>query len=245
MHPDLEKLFCIAKEGGELSTKQKEIILRKAEKLGEDVDEVEMLLESIRPNQVIKEPAKVPEKRVKCPNCGAIISETSFKCPECGYVLQDENKASEDARMMINSFQEQLIEAAKPINKTEEFWSRSPKYVRKEHIINSFMLPTTKEGLTQMLEFAFSNYMAIDTRVEDAPRQGEKKAWYAKALQAMSMLERIGGSDPSIQGIINRYHSLLANDQVKMKKSTKFWIWYAVVFVVISLLAMLCEYLGL
>ena len=47
MHSDIEKLINIAREGGELTEKQKEIILRKAEELGEDVDETEMILESI------------------------------------------------------------------------------------------------------------------------------------------------------------------------------------------------------
>ena len=47
MHPDIEKLLSIAKENGNLTEKQREIILRKAEKLGEDLDEVEMILESL------------------------------------------------------------------------------------------------------------------------------------------------------------------------------------------------------
>lgn len=45
MHPDIEKLINIAKESGELTDKQKEIILRKAEKLGEDPDEAELILD--------------------------------------------------------------------------------------------------------------------------------------------------------------------------------------------------------
>ena len=45
MHPDIEKLISIAKENGDLTEKQREIILRKAEKLGEDVDEVELRLD--------------------------------------------------------------------------------------------------------------------------------------------------------------------------------------------------------
>ena len=40
MHPDIEKMINIAKERGELTEKQKEIILRKTEKLGEDVDTI-------------------------------------------------------------------------------------------------------------------------------------------------------------------------------------------------------------
>ena len=45
MHPDIEKLINIAKERDELTEEQKEVILRKAGQLGEDVDEIEFILE--------------------------------------------------------------------------------------------------------------------------------------------------------------------------------------------------------
>lgn len=47
MHPDLVELINIAKESGDLTEKQKLIVLCKAEKLGEDVDKIEMLLETM------------------------------------------------------------------------------------------------------------------------------------------------------------------------------------------------------
>jgi hypothetical protein len=45
MHPDIEKLITLALADGVVSEKEREIILRKAEKLGLDIDEVEMYLE--------------------------------------------------------------------------------------------------------------------------------------------------------------------------------------------------------
>lgn len=47
MHPEIEKLIKIALADGQVTDKEREIILRKAEKLGLDVDEVEMYLEGI------------------------------------------------------------------------------------------------------------------------------------------------------------------------------------------------------
>ena len=46
MHPEIEKLIDLALEDGQISEKEREIILRKAEKLGEDVDFVEMYIEN-------------------------------------------------------------------------------------------------------------------------------------------------------------------------------------------------------
>jgi uncharacterized membrane protein YebE (DUF533 family) len=46
MNPEIDKLINIALTDGQVTDKEREIILRKAEKLGLDVDEVEMYLES-------------------------------------------------------------------------------------------------------------------------------------------------------------------------------------------------------
>ena len=46
MHPEIEKLIEMAVADGQVTDKEREIILRKAEKLGLDRDEVEMYLES-------------------------------------------------------------------------------------------------------------------------------------------------------------------------------------------------------
>lgn len=45
MHPELDKLIEMALADGQVTDKEREIILRKAEKLGFDMDEVEMYLE--------------------------------------------------------------------------------------------------------------------------------------------------------------------------------------------------------
>lgn len=47
MHPEIERLIEMALSDGHVTEKEREIILRKAEKLGIDVDEVEMYLEGI------------------------------------------------------------------------------------------------------------------------------------------------------------------------------------------------------
>ena len=44
MHPELQKLIEMAILDGNLTDKRREIILRKAEKIGLDIDEVEMYL---------------------------------------------------------------------------------------------------------------------------------------------------------------------------------------------------------
>lgn len=45
MHPEIEKLINLTVASGEITEKKKAIIMRKAESLGENVDEVEMIID--------------------------------------------------------------------------------------------------------------------------------------------------------------------------------------------------------
>lgn len=207
MHPDIEKLINIAKESGELTEKQKEIILRKAEKLGEDVDEVEMILEMVQKKSVSKESTSSSEKKMKCPNCGAIILDTALVCPECGFVLDKENNASLKAREQIEVLQTKLNEISNP--------------GKQALLINTFTMPVTKEGLSQFLELAYSNYASIGTAEKDIQREPIRNAWKGKCLQAYNALLRLGETDPSVRTLLNRYKPLLEKEEKKKSAHSK------------------------
>jgi hypothetical protein len=70
MHPELDKLIEMALADGQVTDKEREIILRKAEKLGLDMDEVEMYLEGRNTtkkysisNQLILEKTELSESK--------------------------------------------------------------------------------------------------------------------------------------------------------------------------------------
>ena len=144
MHEDIQKLIDIAKEGGELTEKQKEIILRKAAKLGEDVEEIEMILEThgIKPSGFTKQPNK---KEAKCPNCGAIIQPFQTKCDECGFVFH----------MQENAYAQTLSE-------------RYRLSTSKVAIINSIVSPNSVEELTETISFLISLFDDKDTDIAKA-----------------------------------------------------------------------------
>lgn len=131
MHPDLERLINIAKESGELSERQKEIILRKAKSLGENVDEVEVLIDTV-PKATSKSTSSGREKLKKCPNCGAVITDVVMKCPECGYVFS-------------------VVEANDSSQKLFEKLNNAKSLQTKKQIIESFPIPNSKEDLLEFL----------------------------------------------------------------------------------------------
>ncbi|KGO85256.1 hypothetical protein Q765_17335 [Flavobacterium rivuli WB 3.3-2 = DSM 21788] len=83
MNQDLEKLVDYALSDGYISDKEKQVLFKKAEAQGFDVDELELILEG-RLNEAKKSTRPAINK---CPNCGETISGISKVCPSCDYVL--------------------------------------------------------------------------------------------------------------------------------------------------------------
>lgn len=219
MHPDIEKLIKIAKETGGLTEKQKEIILRKADALGEDVVEVEMILESAQFNQKSNNSSAMPEKRMKCPNCGAIISDISLNCPECGYIFKEENKSSIDFRRMIEELQNKLSEvSSRPLssNLFKQEFEKKTIVDQQVSLIRTFNVPVTKECLSQFLEFASSNYTSITDIAWD--QQQIKSVWLGRALQAYKSLSRLGSDDSSTKSLLDKYSYLTALESKNTKR---------------------------
>ena len=228
MHPDIEKLINLAKETGELTEKQREIILRKAKLVGEDVDEVEMLLETIKP--IVKK-RTAPQKQLsqyddsgeseesmtesdilrdaqhlkrKCPNCGCLIPGFSMTCPDCGYVFQQENESSLESRNAFGELQDRLL--------------RTRGVKTKAAIINSFVMPNTKESLLQLLILAYSNY---DTG-KGVEKELIRRAWLSKAVQAYQLLKAQAKSDEDVAIQLEKYR-ILDDKKAVAKLSGKRW----------------------
>ena len=82
MNPEIEKLIDLALADGQITEKERNVILKKAAELGVDKDEIEMLIDSkkhLHAKQTIGE-------HVKCPSCGKKASGLSKTC-SCGYVF--------------------------------------------------------------------------------------------------------------------------------------------------------------
>ncbi len=92
----IESLITAALTDGELNEKEKQILFKKAEALGIDLDEFEMILQSrlydkqqSMPKQNVEETIAAPKSEKlgdvnKCPGCGAIVQSFATKCSDCG-----------------------------------------------------------------------------------------------------------------------------------------------------------------
>jgi hypothetical protein len=87
MHPEIEKLIDLALANGQITEKERNVILKKAAEFGIDADEVEMTLDG-KLHQLEANKPKQKEKvgNIKtCPACGASVKAMEALCSDCGH----------------------------------------------------------------------------------------------------------------------------------------------------------------
>lgn len=212
MHPDIEKLITIAKESGEVTEKQKEIILRKAEKLGEDIDEVEMILESLKLKR--ESAAKGQDTKLrKCPRCGAIVPAMEMKCPECGFSMEREADSSAFIRDYISELQREFT---KIDSRGGDYYVKMNK---KMTAIKGFTVPLTKQAQLMAFNFANSRYLSMCGRELCETEKAEKAAWLSKAKEFYSNIASMENNDSMTEQWLEKNKEILT---IKGRKKLSF-----------------------
>ena len=114
---------------GVLTDKERQVILKKAEGMGLDRDEVDLYLDAEVQKIDQQTDAIVCKSKGKaCPYCGAPIPQLADKCPECGQFVTPE--ASEELKEILNQLEDALVDlkAGKDFKRNKASVER---YVRK------------------------------------------------------------------------------------------------------------------
>jgi hypothetical protein len=172
---EIEKLIKFALVDGNVSDKEREILIKKAIESGIDKDEFEMVLDAriyetnetkLKQNEEadpIREKPK-PNSIVKCPNCQASIDAFSTVCEYCNYnvTVRDPNVSIQHLFELLNAAESQRKEDSDTIlgsigNVFSEAFSYGPDKVdrQKMEIISSFPIPTTKADMLEFLSLAY------------------------------------------------------------------------------------------
>jgi hypothetical protein len=150
MHPEIEKLIDLALADGQITEKERNVILKKAIELGVDTDEVEInldgklhLIEASRPRQ--KE--KVGSIKV-CPACGAHMKNMDVVCASCGHEISGTD-INQTMQLLIN----QLANSATTTDKAKVF--------------SSFSVPNEKGVCIDFLNYLLSHVVSGNVSEED------------------------------------------------------------------------------
>jgi hypothetical protein len=180
----IESLINFALADGELTEKEKQILFKKAEEAGIDLDEFEMVLDAklhekqqnIKKVEITATAAPKSDKLgdiKKCPACGAMIGAFKALCSDCGHEFRNIESASSVQRLYqeLIRVEEDERNRPKPIptgikslqsliqgdrDPMEEINLAKRINQRKSSIVAMFPIPNAKEDIIEFMSMALA-----------------------------------------------------------------------------------------
>ena len=173
----IEALISAALADGVLTEKEKQVLFKRAQAEGIDLDEFEMVLDARLVELQKAEEAKAKEEKDKsapkstkygdvrkCPVCGAMVPALAGACPECGYEFSgvDANLSSQILSDKLITIERECEAEKKREHKKDEpilfpekvafniKWQKT-LHQRKRTLIETFPIPNTKSDLFEFI----------------------------------------------------------------------------------------------
>lgn len=135
---------------GVLTDKERQVILKKAEGMGLDRDEVDLYLDAeVQKIDQQTDAAVRRQKGKQCPYCGAPIPQLADKCPECGQFITPE--ASKELQDILDKLENALVDLKSgkdiELNKAivEKYTRKAKLYYSNHPKIKSLLLEVDNE----------------------------------------------------------------------------------------------------
>lgn len=236
----MESLINAALADGELTEKGRQILFRKAQLMGIDLDKFEMMLDARLVEQKKAEARnqqqydlemgkmRAAQKSVpksdklgdvrKCPACGVILGTFQTTCPNCGHEFTNVG-AVNSAKQLFDALQAVEMRKAEKISVYNS--DRQRRFIEKQaiaerlNIIKLFPVPNTKADLMELLAMATSS--AYDNEIGP-----EEEVWLQKTDQIYQKIIVCAASDKkTVEQATAMIVSLVKRLPKKYKKFTR------------------------
>ena len=167
---------------GVLTSKEREVILKKAEKMGIDKDEIDLYLDAqVQKIEQASDAAVRRQKGKACPYCGGAVPQLADKCPHCGENITAQ--ASEELQEIINNLEDALVDLkdAKDYKRSK---AKVDRYKRKAEVY-------------------FGNNPKIQKLLTEVKEESEEAEKNAKSIQRKETLKTLLSND------LNKFFLLL------------------------------------
>lgn len=229
----IEQLISAALADGVLTEKEKQILFKKAQTMGIDLDEFEMVLDArlVKLQKAEKEKAEksAPKSNKlgdirKCPSCGAVLGTFQMICPECGFEFTNVG-----ANQYVEKFSQKLQQLSETVDfgqqhgymKMIDFGGdyeqrRRTQILEKAEarFVKNYPLPMTKEDCIEMLNF-------IAPKITLSGSNSTTYAYKRKYNAIIQKLEREANGNPQILDVVKTY-----KEQGRTNLLSSFIIWY-------------------
>lgn len=220
-NPELEGLIDAALADGELTEKEKQILFKKAQAMGVDLDEFEMVLDArlvkYKKAEAEKAASSAPKSNKlgdvkKCPACGAMVQSYQGVCPECGYAFEG-------------------VDANSSVKELSSLLQREADQGKMEKIIDNYPIPMEKAAL-----LAFVTWLRPQSTDDKNPLS---KTYNKKYAECINKIRVSFSTDKELQSFIAYYQE----DEKKIKKQNIIkltlknkWFWIGIGILIILLL---------
>lgn len=231
----IEALISAALADGMLTEKEKQILFKKAQAQGIDLDEFEMVLDArlveLEKAEKAKAAAAAPKSNKlgdvkKCPNCGAIVQSYLGACPECGYGFEDlsanltSRTLAEKLEKTTNEWDNKISTQSKVSDGTDEskdkVWElKKQKEKALAQLIMTTPLPTTKADLFEFMTMTQAAFLSKSTPYHSAD------AYYTKYQEAMLKAKSLFAKDDIFIAMINEEQNVQEKYSKIHKKQPK------------------------
>ena len=155
---ELKHLIDAAMADGIITSKEREVITRKAAALGMDAAEVDVYLDAeIQKAELAADVAKREKIGKVCPQCGKQVPPLTIKC-ECGYEFTGQKQVS-SVQLLSEKIDKILSSPMKATDADSDEYKEEVlnREKRIRDAIEMFPVPNTKEDIVEFLSLAVSN----------------------------------------------------------------------------------------
>ena len=214
MHPEIEKLIDLALADGQITEKERNVILKKAAEFGVDADEVEMTLDGkLHQLDASKQKEKVGNIKT-CPACGESVKAMALICSSCDHEFNQGVKSE-----LLNSMITEIGKLdASDIDYEENF----------ANVVKSYAVPSSMNDI-----YNFGVYCANAINSSANSWREDSSALEAKAKECLSKIRLSDSYDKKKkEALINELENILKEKRSKISKNnSKDWILLSVLIV--------------
>lgn len=234
----IEALIKAALADGVLAEKEKQILFKKAQAEGIDLDEFEMVLDArlveLQKEEKEKSAKSAPKSNKfgdvrKCPACGALVPALAGSCAACGYEFSGVESSSSTqllAKKIAEINENQSQKAAnlekKDHESIDDWKDKQWMIMNKERVlaisqaVRTFPIPNTKADMFEFITTMQSNMLSPGVYKLEA------EAYFTKYNEAIIKARALYKDDSTIENLLENHNAVLKAYKQSHKKQKKF-----------------------
>lgn len=252
----IEGLIKAALADGVLTEKEKQVLFKRAQEQGIDLDEFEMVLDA-RLVELQKEEKEKASKSApksdkygdvrKCPTCGSLVPALATSCPDCGYEFAglESNLSSQKLADKIEKIRKEYSSEINDIQQhPDQRWNFKRQMLTElSQAIKTFPIPNTKADLFEFIT-------SMQTKMlSEFIFKAEGEAYFTKYNEAIIKSKAMCANDPMFAKIISEQDAILNQYKIAQKKQkslgmkpgAKMGVFSAIVFAILILSAVIAN----